>query len=255
MIQSNPTSSATPSSLTEGADWQLSEHSEVTSTNLCAADLPAWNALRADKQTAGRGRFQRRWVSDEGGLWLSAVVPAETNTPEWRILPLVAGTAVCETLHQLGVCPIRMRWPNDVLVEHRKLAGLLIDQFHPGRAIVGIGLNVHNHPEKCDKTLNGHVARLADLITPPAITEIACQILAKLKTYWQSVLVSGPASFLPHINALWALPRQVRLDLDGSSVTGDFYGVDESGRLQLGDATGHTRSFSPNEVRQLRELT
>jgi len=236
------------------AGWQLWEHREVTSTNLVAADLPVWSAVRADTQTAGRGRFQRTWVSDAGGLWLSAVVPAETNSPAWRVLPLVTGAAVCETLNHLGVAPLRLRWPNDVLTPAGKLAGLLIDQFHPGRAVVGIGLNVNNHPEACDQNLHGHVARLADLVTPPSLTELAGQILARLKTHWESVQATGPGVFLPRINALWALPRRVQLDLDGPLVTGDFAGVDASGRLQLCTGTGPIQSYDPQAVKLLRDV-
>jgi len=88
-------------------DWTVWEYDSVTSTNLVAAELAAWNAVRAETQTAGRGRFQRKWVSDRGGLWLSAVVPIAS--PSDRILPLLAGLAICESLHGLGVRHLRLR--------------------------------------------------------------------------------------------------------------------------------------------------
>src|SRR5690349_19647555 len=119
-------------------EWRLRELAAVDSTNLFAANLPAWHAVRADTQTAGRGRFQRQWVSDAGGLWLSAVVPVETNSPAWRMLPLATGVAVCDALRANGANQLRLRWPNDVLVGNRKLAGLLIDQFRPAAAVVGV---------------------------------------------------------------------------------------------------------------------
>lgn len=236
--------------------WQLWEYDEVTSTNLVAAKLEVWNAVRADTQTAGRGRFQRAWVSDAGGLWLSAVVPVETNSSAWRLLPLATGVAVCEVLRGLNVRGLRLRWPNDVLVGERKLAGLLIDQFQPGRAVVGIGLNVANQPEARDGQLTGHVMRLADLLdNPPGIPELAEKVLVALKSVHEELGrdIRRSASLLARINALWALPRRVEADLDGPRVRGEFFGVDATGRLLLGDDHGHRHSLEPQDVRLLRD--
>ena len=236
-------------------DWTLQHFAEVDSTNLVAAALPSWHAVRADTQTAGRGRFQRAWVSDAGGLWLSAVVPVVTNSPTWRLLPLVAGLAICETLRQTGAHPLRLRWPNDVLVGDRKLAGLLIDQFRPGLAVVGIGINVRNRPETQERLLQGQVARLADLVPQaPSLHALAVRVLAALKSNWLDVQQDGPETVLARINALWDLPRRVRLDLDGPKVSGDFLGVDASGRLQLTPEGGPTQFFEPQDVKLLRDL-
>lgn len=235
-------------------DWRLREFTEVTSTNLIAAKLPAWHAVRADTQTAGRGRFQRQWVSDAGGLWLSAVVPVETHSPAWRMLPLATGVAVCDALRANGVEELRLRWPNDLLVSERKLAGLLIDQFRPGLAVVGIGINVRNRPEARDGSLNGQVVRLADLVAaPPSLRDLAVRVLASLKSVWLEVQDDGPESILPRVNALWDLPRRVQLDLDGTLVSGDFLGVDAGGRLRL-RTDGATSFFEPQDVRLLRDI-
>ena len=253
--------------------WRLREHAEVTSTNLIAADLPAWHAVRADTQTAGRGRFQRQWVSDVGGLWLSAVVPVETNSPAWRMLPLATGLAVCQTLRTTGVKELRLRWPNDVLVRDGKLAGLLIDQFKPGLAVVGIGINVRNQPQVCDASLRGHVARLADLVSPaPSVRNLAVHVLASLKIIWQQVLDYGPVIILERVNELWDLPRRVEIQLDsfrasagwkpalrdslegGPTTVGEFLGVDVRGRLQLRGADGAIDFFEPQDVRLLRDI-
>src|SRR5579863_281059 len=82
-------------------DWTLHEYQVVTSTNLIAATLPAWTAVRADTQTAGRGRFQRTWISDRGGLWLSAVVPIDQIIVRRRALPLAVGLAICDGLREM----------------------------------------------------------------------------------------------------------------------------------------------------------
>ena len=68
--------------------WHLHELPLTSSTNLAAAHLSPWEAVRADRQTAGRGRFQRGWISDEGGLWLSAVIPTGPDAAAARVLPV-----------------------------------------------------------------------------------------------------------------------------------------------------------------------
>jgi BirA family biotin operon repressor/biotin-[acetyl-CoA-carboxylase] ligase len=236
-------------------EWTLHEYDEVDSTNLIAATLSAWNAVRAETQSAGRGRFQRRWVSDAGGLWLSAVVPVDRHSNAWRMLPLITGLAVCDALRDCGVPRLRMRWPNDVLVDDAKLAGLLIDQFSPGLAVVGIGVNVSNRPDMCDTALRGHVARLEDFAPAlPSLHTLSMQMLNTLKLLWQSARANQISELLCRVNDLWDLPRRVALDLDGEHIEGQFTGVDETGRLHLCLPDKSERFFEPHQVRMLRDL-
>jgi BirA family biotin operon repressor/biotin-[acetyl-CoA-carboxylase] ligase len=235
--------------------WTVLDYDEVASTNLAAATCPAWQAVRAARQTAGRGRFQRGWVSDEGGLWLSAVVPLDPASPGGRILPLAAGWVVCDALQELGVAGLRLRWPNDVLAGDRKLAGILIDSFARGLAVVGIGLNVHNRPESSDPRLWHQTERLDNLVPAPvALETLTDLLLRRLGAAVDELLARRSAPLLAGVNRLWALPRRVELNLDGPVRTGQFAGVDESGRLLLLDAAGVESAFAPEEVRHLREL-
>ncbi len=107
------------------------------------------DAVRADRQTAGRGTRGRAWASDAGGLWLSVVThPVRTDALE--ALSLRVGLAVAATLEL--ACPalprLQLKWPNDVLLDGRKLAGILCEaRWGGGRCqwvVVGIGLNVRN---------------------------------------------------------------------------------------------------------------
>lgn len=236
--------------------WTVLEYESVSSSNVVAAALPVWHAVRADIQTQGRGRFQRSWVSDRGGLWLSAVVPAG-STPEWKTLPLATGLAVCDALAGLGVNELRMRWPNDVLVRNRKLAGLLLDQFAPGRVVAGIGINVQNHPEASDQRLSGQTCRLAELLrTTPDLRELTSRVLWNLRRVIEVLATgsSGLDALLPRINQLWAGNRRVELDLDGRLEQGHFSGVDRAGRLGLADDHGATTFYDASQVRHLTEI-
>jgi BirA family biotin operon repressor/biotin-[acetyl-CoA-carboxylase] ligase len=230
------------------------EYDLCTSTNLVAAGLAAWSAVRAVEQTAGRGRFQRSWISDRGGLWLSAVLPTKPNSPEWRFLPLAVGLTVCEVMASLGVKP-RLRWPNDVLVNRQKLAGILIDQFSPHLAVAGLGINVTNDPESRDLALRGATTSLACLLgTPPTLEDLTRQILDHLHAVCTTLQSHGPQALLTRVNGLWREPRPVKLDLDGREVRGLFTGVDADGRLSLRSQEDTLQFFEPQQVRLLREL-
>jgi BirA family biotin operon repressor/biotin-[acetyl-CoA-carboxylase] ligase len=235
--------------------WQLHELPLASSTNLAAAELSPWEAVRADRQTAGRGRFQRGWISDEGGLWLSAVVPTGPNAAAARALPLVAGLAVCDALRSVGLTQFRLRWPNDVLVGDRKLAGLLVDQFVPGRAVAGIGINVFNQPETRDPALKNQTARLADLLdAPPELPRLTRAVLSSLRLVIGQFHAGGFASLLPRVNLLWGGPRRVELDLDGPFRRGTFAGVNSEGQLLLLHGPGQPDAYHAHQVRHLKEI-
>ncbi|MGD0815009.1 MAG: biotin--[acetyl-CoA-carboxylase] ligase [Verrucomicrobiota bacterium] len=236
-------------------DWHVHELATANSTNLVAAKLPAWEAVRAGSQTAGRGRFQRGWISDEGGLWLSAVVPTGPDAAAWRGLPLAVGLGVCDALQSIGLSRFRVRWPNDVLVDDRKLAGLLVDQFAPGLAVAGIGINVFNHPDLHDPGLKNQVVRLADLMaSPPDLCQLTQVVLAHLRRVVEQMRTDGFPSLLPRINELWGHPRRVELDLNGIFRVGTFAGVGEAGELLLLSDSGHKSASDASQVRHLREI-
>jgi BirA family biotin operon repressor/biotin-[acetyl-CoA-carboxylase] ligase len=236
--------------------WTLHECDEVPSTNLAAATLPPWSAVRAEVQPAGRGRHGRAWVSDRGGLWFSAVLPTANPAAPWALLPLAVGWAVLSTLRELGVTGARLRWPNDILVDRRKLAGILVDRFSPDAAVVGIGLNIFNHPAAADPALAGQVARLVDLLpAPPPPSDLIVLLLAAL-TREHHRLEGGEALGLCRcLRGVW-WPGRVQVSLTGGRepFTGSFEGVDAAGRLQVRDDAGAFRFLSPHEVEQLREI-
>jgi BirA family biotin operon repressor/biotin-[acetyl-CoA-carboxylase] ligase len=241
--------------------WRLQEFAEVTSTNTYAASLPVWSAVRADTQTAGRGRFDRAWVSDYGGLWLSAVVPCGPIAQAARELPLLAGLAVADALAVVlpaaARAKLRMRWPNDLMIGRRKLAGLLVDQYHPEQAVVGIGVNVANDPAVWAASLAGTVVTLRHLLLPkepPTTTELAATVLAHLQAVVNLHAGEGMAALTPRINALWDAPRRVLLDLDGPDIIGKFAGVNLEGQLRLLLPGGEIRFYEPHQVRHLKEL-
>src|ERR1019366_8859061 len=120
-------------------DWSVEHHPIVTTTQALACSRPAWSAVTADEQTAGRGQRERSFVSDPGGLYLTAVLPYAGDPLASRGFALAVGWAVCTTLRRAGVVDVRLRWPNDLMVGTRKVGGILIKQAARDTLLVGLG--------------------------------------------------------------------------------------------------------------------
>jgi BirA family biotin operon repressor/biotin-[acetyl-CoA-carboxylase] ligase len=237
--------------------WTLHNTRQLASTNSAAARLPAWHAVRADVQTAGRGRTGRSWVSDEGGLWLSAVLPCPGAAAHWSVLPLAAGWAIIGALKELGAGGLRLRWPNDIMVGRRKLAGLLVERYTTDTAVVGIGLNIANSPESIDRGLAGQSARLVDLVSSRCdLDDVAHVILRSIRRAHSLVLESKFPIIASELNKHWAGGRLVAITLHGHAhpFSGLFAGIDDTGRLQITTDYASGQFYEPSQVALLREL-
>jgi len=238
--------------------WRAHVFEEIESTNTCAGPLPAWSVVRADTQTGGRGRTpDRRWVSGEGGLWLSAVLPCPGSRTKWELLPLAAGWAIVGALRGFGVPDLRLRWPNDIMIGRRKLAGLLVERYRNDTAVVGVGLNVFNHPELDHPELAGQTARLADLV-PGAYTvdDTARLVLRALRRMHVHLLGAGFRVVADELNHAWGEPRRVEVTLTGRAHTieGLFQGIDQHGRLRIVTGREGPQTYDATQVALLREL-
>jgi birA, biotin-[acetyl-CoA-carboxylase] ligase region len=248
---------STETSIFRHEGWTLHTTHEIGSTNSAAAKLPAWHAVRADLQTDGRGRTGRRWVSDEGGLWLSAVVPCPGQRSRWAILPLAAGWAIIGALRDLGATDLRLRWPNDIMHGRRKLAGLLVERYTADTAVIGIGLNVFNYPALEEPALEDVTTRLSDLI-PGAYTldDLTRIILRSIRRTHAMIREEGFRHVADQLNLHWSEPRLVSITLNQRADTfaGLFHGIDSSGRLRITTERYGRCTYDASQVSLLREL-
>ncbi len=238
--------------------WSCETFDTLDSTNRIARERPAWHAVRAKVQTGGYGRTGRHWISDPGGLWISAVLPAPGPAARWAILPLAAGWAVAGALTRLGVHNLRVRWPNDILVGPRKLAGLLLERFSAETAVVGLGLNVHNRPEAADFSLAGQTTSLAALIpSAPSVDDVARLMLDALRDMHAILMRDGFGPIANDLSARYLLPRDVSLTLHDASlpIIAHFHGIDAEGRLLVTGADGSEKAYAAHEVSLLREIS
>lgn len=138
----------------------------VTSTNDLARDLAAsgageGTAVLALEQSAGRGRLGRRWASPPGGLYLSLVLRPDLRMERWPLIGLACSLGAAAAAEAHAGAPVRVKWPNDLLLDGRKVGGILIEVAGDA-AVCGIGLNI-NPPgaPPAESTAEGPAASLA----------------------------------------------------------------------------------------------
>lgn len=188
----------------------------------------AGSMVVADFQTAGRGRLGRTWTAPPGSsLLLSIVLRPGTAAERWPLISLAAGVAVCESLAGLGLEP-GLKWPNDVLLGERKVAGILAEAAE-GVVILGIGLNVGRieFPEEIAST-----ATSLENFSGRAFNRL--EVLSGL-TVLLSGLVEGPPNGVPAAYRTWSrtLGREVKVDLGNGILDDRAVDIDPFGGLVL----------------------
>lgn len=235
----------------------LDIHQSIESTNQWLAELPqaefSGRVCLAECQTAGRGRRGRRWVSPFGqSLYLSIGWQFNCGAAELSGLSLAAGVAVARVLDQEGVPGVGLKWPNDLLWNDRKLAGLLLEvsgeQGGPSRVVLGLGLNVslsHSQVEEIDQPWVD-LARICE--HPPARNLLASRLIDSLLQLFSSFEVQGPESLVESWNRFDVYRgRAVALLLGKERIEGVHRGIDATGALLLETADG-LRTFHGGEV-------
>ena len=231
--------------------WAL----DSTNSELLRRDTPAHGAaaLIAERQTGGRGRRGKTWASPLAAhLYLSLSRQFSGGLARLGGLSLVAGVAAAEALHESGYAGVRLKWPNDLVVEGRKLGGLLVEgggeHAGPVRAVIGLGLNVRM-PESMAATLDQPWTDLILLLgTAPSRNAVAARLLAHLVPALDQFDAEGLAPFLTRYARFDALTgREVTVHLAGTTQTGIATGIAEDGALRV-RIDGEERVFHAGEV-------
>jgi BirA family transcriptional regulator, biotin operon repressor / biotin---[acetyl-CoA-carboxylase] ligase len=237
-------------------DWRLEIHEVLPSTSercraLASAGAPEGLAVLARRQTQGRGSRGREWESPIGNLFLSVLLRPQERARDAAQWSLLAGVALGEALSVFlpDASALSLKWPNDVLLHGKKLAGILVDSSAgPDGAldwlVIGIGANLAVAPDVPGRA----VACLADLVAPPAPEPFAEALLARLR-HWCAV---REAAGFAAVRAAWlarapAAGSHVTLRLGETLLGGGFAGLGEDGSLLLA-SDGRIRAFAAGEV-------
>ena len=230
----------------------------ATSTNdllkeRARAGGPEWSVAIADAQTAGRGRQGHAWQSEAGNLHLSVLLRPRGPAALWGRLPLLAGLATAEAIGSGA----QLKWPNDVQVGGRKVAGVLVESASSGAAVesavVGIGVNVTSVPQGLDAETRAATTCLRDLGMAADALEAAAAVLARIRV-WYHRLAAGDGGLVDAWRAR-ALPwwgRRVEARAAGGMVRGRALGVDEAGALILVLDDGTQLLVHSGDVREVR---
>ena len=241
--------------------YRLTALESVGSTNdlakeLAGAGAPQGTLLWAREQTSGRGRHGRHWSSPKGNLYASLVLRPGVPADRAAQLSFVAAVAMAQTLATLmpADAPIRHKWPNDILVGGRKIAGILLESAAgDGDAIdwlvVGMGVNVDSHPEGGDYGATSLRAQGVES-TPEVVLAKLCDGMLTWRLRW---LQEG---FAP-VRAAWhgraaGMEGPLRVEVGGETLEGTYLGIDDAGALVL-DLPGRGRRLvTAGEVRTAR---
>lgn len=240
----------------DDASWAIQVHDEIDSTNAqalreIAAGRLAPFVVMAEQQSAGRGRRGRQWASPFAqNLYFSLVLRIEGGMRQLEGLSLVVGLAVRDALHELGVVTAGLKWPNDVLVEGRKIAGILLelvgDPADVCHVVLGIGINVNMQESAVvDQAWTSIRLETGKLVERNELASILCN---SLRRYLERHSQSGFGALRAEWEQahLWQ-GKPVSLIAGVNTIEGTVLGIDEQGALRL-LVDGVEKSFSGGEL-------
>jgi BirA family biotin operon repressor/biotin-[acetyl-CoA-carboxylase] ligase len=193
----------------------------------------------AEQQECGRGRQKRKWLSPKGGLWLSVVLKPSIPTVKITLLPLVAAVAVCDSIMTTGI-DARLKWPNDVMISGKKVAGILLDISAEADmvnyAVIGIGINANVDSSVISARLEGtKITSLSDeLGRNTNRLDLTRYLLENLERYYVEMEEKGARTILQQ----WKkrsdmLGRKVAVVQNNKTILGVAADVNDDGSLLL----------------------
>ena len=212
--------------------YKVFSYDKIPSTQTTATDLIAEHragdrcVVTALAQSAGRGRFRRKWVSHHGNLYASFIYACPERDAR---LSYAVALAVADTLFSFGIVPT-IKWPNDILVDDKKISGILIEYY--GRfVIVGIGINIATNPTvdeyKTTKINDFVMANVAD-------------VLARLMKYMDKWIKSEFAT----VRSRWmSLATGLNTTVKYRGATAELIGINEEGALVLRCGTRYVLAY------------
>lgn len=213
----------------------------------------------AEVQTAGRGRLGRKWQSPFGqNVALSLGWNFAGGAAALEGLSLVVGLALTQALVDLGVQQVKLKWPNDILVDGKKLAGILLemrgDATGPCHVVIGMGLNVHlTHKDKIDQSIDQPWVSLTQLGYGLTRNDIVARILLRLNQHLCVFVQHGFAAMRDQWQQHhYYQDKSVQLLLPGRQVEGICRGVNQVGALVV-ESNGVLKAYSGGEI-SLRPL-
>lgn len=244
-------------------DYHLLSYDVLDSTNEEAKRLAGGGASHgavvwAKRQTAGKGRMGREWISPEGNLYVSILLHPPCGLPECSQLSFVAAVAAVDTLQPIipGDGEIECKWPNDVLYDGRKLGGILLESFttldEMGNdkqwVAVGIGINIDSAPSE-------GILFPATSLRTTGVEIISAKIVLSRYIYnfihgYDEWVMEGFETIRERwVESAYRLGFPTEVVMGNQELYGTFQGIDQYGRLLLQTQDGAVKQVSAGDVR------
>jgi BirA family transcriptional regulator, biotin operon repressor / biotin---[acetyl-CoA-carboxylase] ligase len=225
---------------------------------LAAQDAPHGTLVVAEEQTAGRGRLGREWYSEKSsGIYASIILRPPLPPAAAPILTLMAGVAAHAAVSASTGLPVDIRWPNDLLVNGRKVCGILtemsaeLDRLHA--VVLGIGINVNHRqmPEELKEIATS--LRIEGNRFYPRV-KILAALLKELEKHYRLLLEAGNGAIAARWEAAssFARNKRVRVRTDGQTIQALTSGLDPTGALRLRRDDGREELLVSGEVVEVK---
>jgi BirA family biotin operon repressor/biotin-[acetyl-CoA-carboxylase] ligase len=244
---------------------QIMVYGAVSSTNSISTELakegkPEGCVVVAQTQRLGYGRLKRTWFSPEGGLWFSVILRPKIMTTEAAKITLMAAVAVVDTLRKDLDLNVRIKWPNDVLIQGKKVCGILTEmrtkEMQIEYVILGIGLNgnfdlseLPDEIKESSTTLKHEKKHEIDL------DDLFRSILLNLDKFYHQFTMGNSIDILKKWKELNnTLGRNVRIKTQNNIIEGKALDLDESGALIVEDAISCIQKIYAGDCIHLTDL-
>jgi BirA family transcriptional regulator, biotin operon repressor / biotin---[acetyl-CoA-carboxylase] ligase len=218
---------------------RITDSTNARARELAAAGAPHGTLVTADEQTAGRGRQGRAWTAAPSDALLMSLLVRRVE-PGAALLPLAAAVAVCEAVEPFVGDAALIKWPNDVWIERRKVAGILLEgRPQEGWAVVGIGLNVRT------RSFPAELAETATSLALAGRTASVTEVLAELLGTLDRWLAAPPEEVLEAWRARDAL---LGSPVSWQTGAGTAAGISDAGSLIVDTDTGERVELDAGEV-------
>lgn len=235
---------------------------ETESTNILARDMAGsvdeGTVVIAESQTGGRGRMGRKWISPEGGIWLSVVLKPRMQPLHAPRITLLAGVAVAKTIRNIGL-PAKIKWPNDVLINGKKVCGILTEigaemdsiQY----VVVGVGIDANVDTETFPEEFRDSSTSLKNELGHDINrVEFVQRLLSEFESLYMKFQKEGFSSILEEWRNMSAtIGEWVKITTQSRIIYGEAVGVDSDGALILETGEGRLEKIVAGNCEHLKK--
>ncbi len=229
--------------------FQTIDSTMTEAARLAGLGAPHGTVVLADEQTAGMGRLGRSWQSHaELGIYCSILLRLALPPSGFPIASLVLGLATAEAIQKSTQLACDLRWPNDVLVDERKVAGILT-HLVDACVVAGIGINVNHASLPSDLRTPATSLRIESNGRDQSREQVIVNLLESVDSFCSMLATKGPESILRAFSSAssYAMNRRVVVEENGSK--GITAGLDDNGFLLLRSDSGHVERLATGGIR------